>query len=486
MKILCLAVSRSVRVLHLSRGEAGHGPLLREGLDLRAQGGDLLGLLEHGQEVHKLLADLGLDVEADLHALLVQLRDRLHVRLNHATRRHGARADADAARVQRRRVRRHRVLVHGDRDQLERALHLGARQAQRLQVPHEQVVVRAARHQVPAPLQEALAHRRHVLAHLRRVRLELRRHHLEHLRADGRDLVLVRAALQTREDRHVDLLLPARRGAVLPRLRAEEDHTRARAAQRLVRRRRHHVRELERRLGLLRRHQTADVRHVHHQDGADLVRDAAELRVRPLTRVRRASVHQDLRAEHLGVALQLLHVQVAVRLHLVRERLEVDRRRRDLLLRRVVAVRQVATAREVQAHDAVVRLEERRVHAEVGRRARVRLHVHAPLAVVRLEHLQATLLRQLLDLVDELVAAVVPVADLALRVLVRQARAHALHHGPRRQVLRRNHLEAGPLAVLLLLDPVGHDGVMLREGEQLLGGVRHLGLLRNANEVQIL
>lgn len=59
----------------------------------------------------------------------------------------------------------------------------------------------------------------------------------------------------------------------------------------------------------------------------------------------------------------------------VRERFEVDGRRRHrlpgaLLLRvRVESVGQVAARGEVESHDAVVRLEEPRIHREVGRRA---------------------------------------------------------------------------------------------------------------------
>ena len=58
------------------------------------------------------------------------------------------------------------------------------------------------------------------------------------------------------------------------------------------------------------------------------------------------------------------------------------------------------------AHDAVVRLEERRVHGEVRRRARVRLHVDAPLCRIQLKGCEGTGLAELFDVVDELVAAV--------------------------------------------------------------------------------
>ena len=49
---------------------------------------------------------------------------------------------------------------------------------------------------------------------------------------------------------------------------------------------------------------------------------------------------------------------------------------RYLFLVVVVTVGQVASRRQVQSHDSVVRPQESRVHREVGRAARVRLHLH--------------------------------------------------------------------------------------------------------------
>ena len=64
------------------------------------------------------------------------------------------------------------------------------------------------------------------------------------------------------------------------------------------------------------------------------------------------------------------------------EALKVDGRRRDFLRRRVVPVREVAARGEPEPHQPVVRAQQRGVHREVRRRARVRLHVHAPLGRV--------------------------------------------------------------------------------------------------------
>lgn len=63
---------------------------------------------------------------------------------------------------------------------------------------------------------------------------------------------------------------------------------------------------------------------------------------------------------------------------------------------------------QVEAHDAVVRVEQGRVGGEVGRRARVGLHVDAPLGRVQVEGVQSALDAQPLVLVDHFIATVVP------------------------------------------------------------------------------
>jgi hypothetical protein len=48
---------------------------------------------------------------------------------------------------------------------------------------------------------------------------------------------------------------------------------------------------------------------------------------------------------------------------------------------------------EIQAHQAVVRLQERGVDGKVGRRPGVRLHIDAPFRGIQMESLQRPLLR---------------------------------------------------------------------------------------------
>jgi hypothetical protein len=67
------------------------------------------------------------------------------------------------------------------------------------------------------------------------------------------------------------------------------------------------------------------------------------------------------------------------------------------------------------------------------------------------------------------VAAVVALARVALGVLVGEHRADRLHHGRRREVLARDELQAGALALDLAVDEVEHLGV--RGG---VAGERHV------------
>lgn len=97
---------------------------------------------------------------------------------------------------------------------------------------------------------------------------------------------------------------------------------------------------------------------------------------------------------------------------------------------------------EIEAHDAVVRVEERRVRREVGRGARERLDVDTPLVRVEAVGLEGALLAEALHLVNVLVAAVVALAGIALRVLIGEAGADGLVDGRVGEVLRSDELQA--------------------------------------------
>lgn len=216
------------------------------------------------------------------------------------------------------------------------------------------------------------------------------------------------------------------------------------------------------------------------------------------------SLHQaqDGAQDGAGQTVRCMHESTASayrRIELVGQRLEEDGGGGDLLAAGgVVAVRQVPAAGQVQPHDAVVGLQQRRVDREVGwtvahqstgsapeawlnayapltctgRRDRctcltnaasfaaalaasrrdnaaaapagVGLHVHAPGRRVEAVRLQGARLAQVFHAVDVLVAAVVARPRLPLAVLVGHAAAQRLHHRRRREVLRGDELDALP------------------------------------------
>ena len=111
-----------------------------------------------------------------------------------------------------------------------------------------------------------------------------------------------------------------------------------------------------------------------------LVADLAHARIVDVPRVGRGASDNHFWAEQRRRRLERVVIDVAGRLvQSVRHRLEVNGDHRDLLRVRLEAVREVAAVREVEAHDAVVRLADGGEDGKVGGRAGQRLHVDAPL-----------------------------------------------------------------------------------------------------------
>ncbi|EJK64467.1 hypothetical protein THAOC_14793 [Thalassiosira oceanica] len=452
-------------VLHLSRVESRHGKFNCEFIHPLLQFSNVLVAAETLHKVHQLRPALLLDLERDLQRLVEEDGDLLEVGLEEFPRGQRRRADPHPPRRDGGPVPRDAVLVEGDGNRVADLLELGPRDLLRLEVPKDQMILRAARGEGVPQADELRPQRRRVELDLPRVRVELGRHDLEELRGHARDLVLVRAALERGEHGLVDLVLEA------PLVLTEEDHAGPRTPEALVRRGGHDVAELEGTRLLLRRDETRDVRHVHEEEGAVVVRDLAELGVVPVPGVGGPAADDHRRLEQSGVPCELLVVDESRdRVDLVRERLEVDRGGRDglprpLLLRvGVKSVRQVPAGREVESHDPVVRVEQGRVDREVGGRPRVGLDVHPPLLRIETVRLERPRLAELLDLVDDLVPAVVPRVGQALGVLIGEGRPEALHDRPGREVLGRDELEGGVLSQLLLLDEVVHLGVMVGQG----------------------
>jgi hypothetical protein len=112
----------------------------------------------------------------------------------------------------------------------------------------------------------------------------------------GGDHVHQRAALHAGEDRRVDRLLV---------LGLHQDQAAARAAQGLVRGRGHHIGMRHRVRIEAGRHQAGEVRHVHHEDRADLLRDLGEALEVDHSAIGRGAGDDHLRLVLAGQALHL-------------------------------------------------------------------------------------------------------------------------------------------------------------------------------------
>ena len=131
------------------------------------------------------------------------------------------------------------------------------------------------------------------------------------------------------------------------------------------------------------------------------------------------------------------------------------------------AVREVAAFGQAHAHDRVAGLDE----AEEHRLIRLRAGVGLDVGELRAEELLAAVDRELLGDVDELAAAVVALAGIALGVLVGELAALRRHDRRRRVVLRRDELDVLFLAAVLALDHRGDLGVDV--GERESGSFEH-------------
>ena len=341
-------------------------------------------------------------------ALDDQVADLAHLRLAEATRGRRRRAHADARRgVGRQRIERDGVLVDSDADGVELLLCFLAGHAQRRDIDEHQVVVRAAADDLRALVGERGRQDPRVVDRALDVGSELVGGGQLQRNGLGRDDVHQRPALEPWEDGLVDLLA---------QVRAREDESAARAAQRLVGGRGHQVGVRERAGMQACRDQAGDVRHV---DDQVCVYRLGDLR-HPLE-VDDARVGAGTGDDHpwpdLGrLLLQRVVVDLgvlfayAVGVDLEPLAAEVDRR----------TVRQVAAVGEVHAQHPVADIEDRDVRRHVCLRAGVGLDVDVLRAG---EQRERPLLGESLDLVDELAATVVALAGQALGVLVGQPRA---------------------------------------------------------------
>ena len=190
---------------------------------------------------------------------------------------------------------------------------------------------------------------------------------------------------------------------------------------------------------LARGDQPGEMRHVDQEQRADLVADRAEAGEIEMPRIGRAAGDDQLGPVLLGEPLDLVEIdQMIVRPDAVLDGVEPFAR-----LRRRGAVGQVAAGGEAQAHDRVAGLEQRHHHRAVGLRARMRLDVGEAAA----EQLLRALDRERLDGVRRRAALIVAAARIAFRIFVGEDRALRLEHRLADDILRRDQLDLGLLAV---------------------------------------
>jgi hypothetical protein len=132
-------------------------------------------------------------------------------------------------------------------------------------------------------------------------------------------------------------------------------------------------------------------------------------------------------------------------------------------------VAQVATVGEVQTHQTAVGRHESLVNLEVGRASTEALNVDTPLGRVEVEGLESTLLAEKLNLVNVLVATVVPGTRKTLGVLVGHGRPEGVENGPGGDVLRGDEDDGLPLPLDLIFHDLGDLRVRVDQGllEQL-------------------
>ncbi|ABA53161.1 hypothetical protein BURPS1710b_A2107 [Burkholderia pseudomallei 1710b] len=388
-----------------------------------------------------------------------QPADLAELRCAEAARRARRRAEADARRDRRLlRIERNAVLVARDARALERLLDLRALQALRAQIDEQQMVVGAARHEIDAARLQHVAERLRVREHAIDVGLEIVCQRLAERHRLAGDHVHQRAALQAGEHRRVDLLRDL--------LVVGQHEAAARAAQRLVRRRRDDVRVFDRVRMAARGDHAGDMRHVDHQLRADRIGDRAKPREVELARIGGEAGDDEARLVLLRERLDLVVIdQHRVAAHAVLERVEPLAGQR-----RLRAVREVSARVERHSEHRVARLREREHHRAVRLGARVRLHVR----MAGVEEPLHALDRERLDFVGEFATAVIALARIAFRILVGQHRALRIEHRARHDVLRRDQLDLRLLAFEFLEDRAAHGRVALGERLREEGiGVRH-------------
>lgn len=221
------------------------------------------------------------------------------------------------------------------------------------------------------------------------------------------------------------------------------------------------------------------MRGVGDEVGAHVVGDVAEGRVVDVPGIGDRAADDRLRAVGAGQRADLVVVDEA-RLRVDAVGHEVEPAAREVRGR---AVGEVAAVREPHREDGVAGAQQGGVRGEDRRGAGVGLHI----GVLGAEERPGPVDGDPLGHVDELAAAVVAGAGVALGVLVGERGAEGREDGRRREVLGGDQLQRRGLPGRLAEDDLGDLGVLptqhveagvrvRRTGGGLFSGDRHLGL----------
>ena len=196
--------------------------------------------------------------------------------------------------------------------------------------------------------------------------------------------------------------------------------------------------------------------HVAKKQRTALIRNSAETSIIPIPGVSTTSADEQFRAEIQSLLLELIIIDVpGLAVHLVRQTLEINRRGGYLLpAGSIISVSQVTAGRQIEPHDAIVGVEESRVSGEIRRTAGVGLHIDAPGGGIEVKSGQGTIAAEILDLVNEFVAAVVAISRHTFGVFVGEGGAQGLDHSKGGEILRGDQFDPPALPPLLLLDQV--------------------------------
>ena len=191
------------------------------------------------------------------------------------------------------------------------------------------------------------------------------------------------------------------------------------------------------------RHQSGDVRHIHHQVSTHLVGNLTE----PLE-INGSGVSAGSGDDHLRLAL-LRDTQDFI---VIQHTIVVDSVRNHVKIGsgevRGASVCQVSAVGQILSHDGIARLQHGELYCHIGLRAGMGLYVH----ILAAEQLLRPLTCQLLHLVHAFAAAVIAFSRISFCIFIGQGASHGGHDRFGYPVFRCNQLNMAVLTGHLCLD----------------------------------